>query len=123
MKLFPGAAACAVLFLYAAPITAIADSASTEELKALRKSVDEIKASQAEMKKQIQELKNQPKPTAAQLPASSPTPKPPPVSFVNNVHYDFKAEDRTTGSKNVKVIVLEFSDLQCAFCSYYHTHM
>src|ERR1043166_2147838 len=112
MKLFPVAAVCAVLVLCTALKPAFADTASSEDLKAIRKSLDELRASQADLNKQIQEIKSQLHNTAAPAARASATSgtqqtKQNPVSFLNNISYDLDPDDRTTGPKDAKVVMLE----------------
>ena len=78
---------------------------STEELKALRKDLEEIKRGQSNIQKELQEIKTL---LRGRVPAPPPEPQ--------NVVLEIKG-DPFKGQPDAKVTLIEFSDSQCPFCS------
>src|SRR5574341_639398 len=95
-----------VLFLIAPQISL---AQSSEELKALRKELEEIKRGQSAIQKELEAIKSLLQPRQA----------PPPVQPVNVVFTT--ASDPSKGSKNAKVALIEFTDYQCPFCARHST--
>ena len=77
---------------------------SDEELKALRQEIEAVKAGQASIQKQLQEITNllKTRPVAGQ-PAA------------RDIVLDITGAP-VKGEKNAKVVLVEFSDFQCPFC-------
>ena len=85
---------------------------SSEELKALRRDVEAIKQGQEQLQKDLQEIKSMlraPRPMPA--PGQAPTTAAPPntVIALNG--------DPVKGDRAARVVVIEFTDYQCPFCS------
>jgi len=80
-------------------------SQSSEELKALREDLKALKEGQANMQKELQEIKT----LLKSRPAAAPSE---PQNVVLNID---KAPFK--GDKNAKLTLIEFSDYQCPFCS------
>jgi len=80
---------------------------SDEELKALRQEIEAVKAGQAAIQKQLQEITN----LLKTLPAAG-QPAGPDLSTLT---MDLKGEP-VRGDKNAKIVIVEFSDYQCPFC-------
>ena len=78
---------------------------STEELKALRKDLEEIKRGQSNIQKELQEIK-----TLLRGRAPAPPPEP------QNVVLEIK-DDPFKGQPDAKLTLIEFSDYQCPFCA------
>ncbi len=78
---------------------------STEELKALRKELEEIKKGQSNIQNELQEIK-----TLLRGRAPAPPPEP------QNVVLEIK-DNPFKGQPNAKLTLIEFSDYQCPFCS------
>ncbi len=80
-------------------------SQTTEELKSLRKELEEIKQGQSAIQKELQEIKSLLRGRVA-----APPPEP------QNVVFSVK-DDPFKGEKNAKLTLIEFSDYQCPFCA------
>jgi len=78
---------------------------TTEELKALRKDLEEIKKGQSNIQNELQEIKTL---LRGRVPAPPPEPQ--------NVVLEIKG-DPFKGDKNAKVTLIEFTDYQCPFCA------
>ena len=78
---------------------------STEELKALRKDLEEIKRGQSNIQNELQEIK-----TLLRGRAPAPPPEP------QNVVLEIK-DDPFKGQPDAKLTLIEFSDYQCPFCA------
>lgn len=78
---------------------------STEELKSLRKELEEIKQGQSAIQKELQEIKSL-------LRGRVATPPPEPQNVVLSVK-----DDAFKGDKDAKLTLIEFSDYQCPFCA------
>ncbi len=100
--------------------TAAAQSA--DELRTLNKDVEALKAGQAALQKDLQEIKNLLQQQAAQPQAQAPAPAAAPtaarapgaetIDFALNI-----AGAPVKGESNAKVTMVEFTDYQCPFCS------
>ena len=78
---------------------------STEELKALRKDLEELKKGQSAIQKELEAIKSL-------LQPRQPPPSVQPVNLVLSVDANpFK------GDKNARVTLIEFTDYQCPFCA------
>ena len=78
---------------------------STEELKALRKDLEELKKGQSTIQKELEAIKSL-------LQPRRPPPSVQPVNIVLSVDGNpFK------GDKNARVTLIEFTDYQCPFCA------
>ncbi len=78
---------------------------STEELKALRKDLEELKRGQSAIQKDLEAIKS----------LLQPRQPPPPVQPVNLV---FSIDSGPfKGNKNARVTLIEFTDYQCPFCA------
>src|SRR4030066_1699916 len=78
---------------------------SSEELKAIKEDLKALKEGQANMQKELQEIKTLLKSRPAAAPAE-------PQNVVLNI---YKAPFK--GNKNAKLTLIEFSGFQCPFCS------
>lgn len=78
---------------------------SSEELKTLRKDLEELKRGQSNIQKELQEIK-----TLLRGRAPAPPPEP------QNVVLDIK-DDPFKGQPDAKLTLIEFSDYQCPFCA------
>lgn len=91
---------------YASSTFAQKQSQTDEELKALRSEIESVKAGQAAIQKQLQEittlLKTRPVAAAAA----------PPREIVLDI-----TGAPVKGEQNAKIVLIEFSDFQCPFCS------
>jgi protein-disulfide isomerase len=74
----------------------------------LKKEIEALKEGQADIQKQIQEIKK--------LAQARPTPRPSAIGKVVSV-----AAAPFKGDKNARVTILEFSEYQCPFCAVYST--
>lgn len=82
---------------------------SAEELKALRKDLEELKKGQSAIQKELEAIKSLLQPKQPQPPVQ-------PVNFVFTIDSDpFK------GNKNARVTLIEFTDYQCPFCARHST--
>ena len=91
------------LFVATAVTGPVAYAQSGNDLSALRKEVEAIKASQAEMQKNIKIIKD------------IAMGKQPPLEDV----YVSTVGAQSTGDAKAKVVLVEFSDYQCPFCGRY----
>ncbi|MBX7245807.1 MAG: DsbA family protein [Candidatus Sumerlaeaceae bacterium] len=103
---------------------ALADSRTDRQLDEISKQLKDLANGQAELKKEIQDLKTQINTRPAPQPMTAARPQAnvavtSPIETLNNLPYTM-LDDRTTGSKDARVVVLEFSDFQCGFCANYH---
>jgi protein-disulfide isomerase len=78
---------------------------TSEELQALRKDVDTIKANQAEIEKAVAEVKNL-------VRTGQPAPPPAPESIQLGID-----DDPLMGDQKARLVLVEFSDFQCPFCA------
>jgi protein-disulfide isomerase len=84
-----------------------------EELQSLRKDVDTIKASQAEIEKAVKELKDL---ARVGQPAGQPAAPPAPESILLGID-----DDPVKGDRKARLVLVEFSDYQCPFCARFVT--
>jgi len=91
---------------------------SGDELRALGKEVEALKAGQAAMQKDLQEIKSLLRTPPAAAPAAPPAaraPTPP-----ETVDLTLSVEGAPVkGEKGAKVTIVEFTDYQCPFCARY----
>ena len=78
---------------------------TTEEIQSLRKDVDTIKATQAEIEKTVKELKELAR-------AGQPAPPPAPESILLEID-----DDPMKGDRKARLVLVEFSDYQCPYCA------
>lgn len=78
---------------------------TTEEIQSLRKDVDTIKATQAEIEKTVKELKELARP-------GQPAPPPAPESILLEID-----DDPVKGDRKARLVLVEFSDYQCPYCA------
>lgn len=98
----PGALAAVVLMSLGAVGPAYAQS--SDEVAKLRKEVEELRAAQQAMQKEMQEMRQR-------LPKQGPSPESP-----VNVFFDISG-DPVKGDNNAKLTLIEFSEFQCGFCA------
>lgn len=78
---------------------------SSEELRALRKELEEIKKGQSAIQKELEAIKSL-------LQPRQPAPPVQPVNLVFTI-----GSDPFKGNKNARVTLIEFTDYQCPFCA------
>jgi protein-disulfide isomerase len=85
---------------------------STNELRALTKDIEALKAGQAALQKELQDIKALLPGTQAAAPAAARPPGAEPVDVVLSI-----AGSPVKGEPSAKVTLVEFTDFQCPFCS------
>jgi protein-disulfide isomerase len=93
-----------VLFCHLPAFAQTKPTKSDDEIKALRQEIEAVKAGQTAIQKQLQEITN----LLKTRPATAAAPR--------DIVLDI-AGAPIKGDKNAKVVVVEFSDFQCPFCS------
>jgi protein-disulfide isomerase len=106
MKTLLGAAVAAASLLLSVPSV---PAQSSEELKALRRDVEAIKQGQEQLQKDIQEIKALLRAPRAAAPPAAQIP-------LQNVVLTLDG-DPAKGDRNARVVLIEFTDYQCPFCS------